>query len=162
MCTIICSDNQVQTYQNASTCQNRHTHASLPHGPCQLCHLNYELSTWLSSGFDTQNTRALFQYPIRCLIVRSHKVLKTRDLYSELSDYSEIWQCCQHACQISKQYDNLNCQSHGFETSRNLTIRRLIRYQNGAQDISIPCQPKGRVLSGQQRWFEISDSQRIF
>ena len=34
-------------------------------------------------------------------------------------------------CQISQRYDNLNCRSRGFETSRDLTIRRLIGYWNG-------------------------------
>ena len=61
-----------------------------------------------------------------------------RDLYLEFSDRCEIWQalrqhCCRRACQISQRYDNLNCRSRGFETSRDLTIRRLIGYWNGAQ-----------------------------
>ena len=37
------------------------------------------------------------------------------------------------ACQISKRCDNLNNQSRGFNTSRDLTIRRLIGYWNVAQ-----------------------------
>ena len=79
---------------------------------------------------------ALFQYPIRRLIVRYRKVSKPRDLYLGLSDRSEIWQAprqhwCRCACQISKRCDDLNYQSRGFETSRDLTIRRLIRYWNG-------------------------------
>ena len=84
-----------------------------------------------------QRIWTLFQYSIRRLIVRSRKVSKPRDLYLELSDRSEIWQaprqhCCRCACQISKRCDNLNYQSRGFETSRDLTIRRLIGYWNGA------------------------------
>ena len=72
------------------------------------------------------------------VIVRSRKVSKPRDFYLELSDRFEIWQvhrqhCCRCACQISKRC-NLNYQSRGFETSRDLTIRRLIRYWNGALD----------------------------
>ena len=35
---------------------------------------------------------------------------------------------CRCACQISKRYSNSNYQSRDFETSRNLTIRRLIWY----------------------------------
>ena len=41
--------------------------------------------------------------------------------------------CCRGGCQILKQCDNLNCQSRGLETSRDLTIRRLIGYWNGAR-----------------------------
>ena len=81
---------------------------------------------------------APFQYPIRRLNARSRKASKPRDLSLELSDRSEIWQApqqqgCRSACQISKRCDNLNYQSRGFETSRDLTIRRLIGYWNGAQ-----------------------------
>ena len=86
------------------------------------CHLNIEsgprFPTWLF-------TWAPFQYPIRRLIGRSRKVSKPQDLYFELSDQSEIWQapwqhCCQCACKVLKQCDNINCQSRGFETSRDL------------------------------------------
>ena len=57
--------------------------------------------------------------------------------YSNLSDRSEIWQalrqhCCQCACQISKRCDNLKYQSRGFETSRDLTKRRIFGYWDGA------------------------------
>ena len=70
-------------------------------------------------------------------IVGSHKVSKPRDLYLELCDRSEIWQaprqqCCRRACQMSKRLNNLNCQSRGFKTSRDLTIRRFIGYWNRA------------------------------
>ena len=89
-----------------------------------------------------QGTRAPSQYPKRRIFVRSRKVSKSRDLYLELSDRSEIWQalrqhCCRCACQISKRYDNLKYQSHGFETSRDLTIRRLFGYWDGAQCFSL-------------------------
>ena len=57
----------------------------------------------------SMKTWATFQYPIRRLTVRSHKVSKPRDLYLELSDRSEICQAprqqgCRSACQISKRY----------------------------------------------------------
>ena len=83
-------------------------------------------------------SRAPSQYLKRRLSVRSRKVSKPRDLYLELSDRYEIWQalrqqCCRCACQISKRYDNLKCQSRGFETLRDLTERRLFRYRDGAQ-----------------------------
>ena len=88
-------------------------------------------------------SRALLQNPIRRLTVRSHKVSKPRDLYWELSDRSEIYQAprqqgCRSACKISKRCDNLKYQSRGFETSRDLTIRRLIEYWNGAQVVWWP------------------------
>ena len=84
-------------------------------------------------------TWAPSQYPKRCLIVRSREVSKPRDLCLELSDHSEIWQalqqhCCRCACQISKRYNNLKYQSRGFEISRDLTIRRLFGYRDGALD----------------------------
>ena len=85
--------------------------------------------------------RVPFQYQIRRLIVRSREVSKPRDWYLELSDGPEIWQapqkhCCWGACQISKRYDNSNYQSRGFETSWDLTTRRLIWYWNRAQDLN--------------------------
>ena len=84
--------------------------------------------------------KAPSQYPKRRLFIRSRKVSKLWDLFLEVSDRSEIWQahrqqCCRCACQISKRYDNLKCQSRDFETSRDLTIRRLFGYWDGAQDI---------------------------
>ena len=89
-------------------------------------------STW------SRVTRAPSQYPKRRLSVRSRKVSKPRNLYLELSDRSEIWQalrqqCCRCACQISKRYNNLKYQSRGFETSRDLTKRRLFVYWDRAQ-----------------------------
>ena len=80
-----------------------------------------------------ERTRTLFQCPIRRLIVRSRKISKQRgfDLYSELSDRSEIWlAAC--ACQISKRYQYLNNRFRTFETLRDLTISRLIGYWKGA------------------------------
>ena len=93
---------------------------------CNYSLLISALETWAPS-----------QYPKRRLSVRSRKVSTPRDLYLELSDRSEIWQalrqqCCRCACQISKRYDNLNYQSRGFETLRDLTKRRLFGYWDGA------------------------------
>ena len=80
---------------------------------------------------------ALSQYPKRRIFVRSRKVSKPRDLYLELSNRSEIWlaprqHCCRCACQISKWYDNLKYQSRGFETSQDLTKRRLFGFWDRA------------------------------
>ena len=82
--------------------------------------------------------RIPFQYPIRRLIVRSYEVSQPPDLYLELSYRSAIWQaqrqyCCRRACQISKRCNNSNCQSRGFETSRDLTMKRLIWYWSWTQ-----------------------------
>ena len=57
--------------------------------------------------------RALFQYPIKCLIVRSREVSKPRDWCLKFSDHSKIWQtprqhCCRCACQIAKRYNILS------------------------------------------------------
>ena len=45
--------------------------------------------------------------------------------------------CCRGPCQISKRCEDLNYQSRGFETSRDLTIRRFIRYWDSAQEGSL-------------------------
>ena len=74
------------------------------------------------------------QYPKRRLIV--FEVSKPRDWYFQLSYRFEIWQahrqqCCRSACQISERSDNSKYKSRGFETSRDLTIRRHFWYWNG-------------------------------
>ena len=80
----------------------------------------------------------LFQYPTRRLIVRSRKVSKSRVC---------IWNSpialkfdrhlgstpADAPVKFQSDWDNLNYWSRGFETSRDLTIRRLIRYWNIAQ-----------------------------
>ena len=73
----------------------------------------------------------------------SREVSKPRDLFLELSDRSEIWQalrqhCCRCACQISKRYDDLKYQSRGFETSRDLTIRRFSDIETGPRGLQQP------------------------
>ena len=82
---------------------------------------------------------ALFQCQIRRLIVRSREVSKPRDWQFQLSHRFEIWQalrqqCCRGACQISERSSNSKHRSRGFANSRDLTIRRLIGYWNGALD----------------------------
>ena len=72
------------------------------------------------------------QYPKTRLSVRSRKVSKPRFLYLQLSDRSEIRQCCRCACQISKRYGNLKYQSRGFESLQDPTKRRLFGYWDGA------------------------------
>ena len=41
-----------------------------------------------------------------------------------------VFSCCWEACQISERSDNCKHKSCSFETSRDLTIRRLIIYWN--------------------------------
>ena len=98
----------------------------------------------LSHPLSTQPkaTGALFQYQIRRLTIRSRKISKPSHLYLELFDRFEIWQaprqhCCRCACQITKRYDTSNYQSRWLETSRDLIIRRLIGYWNGALGFNI-------------------------
>ena len=73
----------------------------------------------------------------RRLTARSREASRSRDLYLEWSDRSEIWlahrqHCCRCACQISDRCDNSNYQSRDSETSRYLTIRRFVVYWNEA------------------------------
>ena len=88
---------------------------------------------WMGTTFSGGGSWTPFQYPIKRLTVRTRKVSKPRDLYLELFDRSEILQAarqqgCRSACRISKRCHNLNFQSRGFETSRDLPIRRIIGY----------------------------------
>ena len=98
---------------------------------------------------------ALFRYPTWRLIVRSRDVSKPRDLFLELYNRSENWQaplqyCCRCACEISKPCNDLNYQSRAFEASRNLTIKNLIGYWNGAQ---VTSHERYRVANQWQRDF---------
>ena len=94
-------------------------------------HMHYTKRLYVRSSWGP------FQYPMRRLIVRSRKISKSRYLHLKLYDRCEIWQaarqqCCRCAVQISKRCDNLNYQCQGLETSRDLTIGRLIWYWNRA------------------------------
>ena len=104
----------------------------------------------------TAERMAPSQYPKRRLSVRSRQVSKPRDLYLELSDHTEIWQalrqqCCRCACQISKRCDNLEYQSRGFETLRDLTKRRLFGYWDGALCLPPPNVYFYRIM---YEWFD--------
>ena len=90
---------------------------------------------WLSCIQKVQGPVSISDKTSYCKISQS---LEAARYYLELSDRSQIWQahlqqCCRYACQISKRYDDLNYQYRSFETSRDLTIRRLIGYWNRAQ-----------------------------
>ena len=76
-------------------------------------------------------------WTVRCLTARSRKDTMPRNSSLELTNHSEIWQVprkqrCRDACQISEQYNHYNIQSHGFETSRDLAVRRLTNKGPGA------------------------------
>ena len=97
----------------------------------QVCEFHYNGNSY--TGKTTflywDGSWALLQYPTISLIVRSRKVSKQRDFWLELHRRSEIWQayrqeCCRCASQISKRCDNSSYWSRGFETARDLTIRR--------------------------------------
>ena len=47
---------------------------------------------WWATFSATFCHQALFQYLIRCPVVRCHEVSSLQDLYLELSNHSEIWQ----------------------------------------------------------------------
>ena len=63
-------------------------------------------------------------------MAKSREVSKPRDSGLDFSNRFEIWQAprqqrCQDAWQISERYGYYNTQSRGFETSRDLAVRRL-------------------------------------
>ena len=54
-----------------------------------------------------QTYQALFQHPIKRLIIRSREVSKPQDLCLELSDRSDIGQAPRHGCNMIIQTTNL-------------------------------------------------------
>ena len=87
---------------------------------------------------------APFQYQIRRLIVWSREVSKPRDWQFKLLHRFAIWQahrqqCCRGACRMSERSDNSKYIFQGFETSRYLTIWRLIWYWNGVLAVFYHC-----------------------
>ena len=78
-----------------------------------------------------QPGRVLFQYPIRCLIIRSREISKLWDWQFKLSHRFEFDRHV--ACLILERSDNSKYNSRSSETKGDLTIKRLIRYWNGAQ-----------------------------
>ena len=96
----------------------------------------YELS-WVRVVLGAMPTDICITFSVShietCLLTNEN-MLQIKEIKTDRSD---IWQaqrqqCCRCARQISKQYDDLNYQSRSFETSRDLTIRRLIGYWNSA------------------------------
>ena len=95
--------------------------------------------------------RAVFQCPIRRLIIWYSEVSKPRDLCLELSDRSELF---------SKRYGNSNYQCRDFDTSRDLMKWRLIGYWNRAQ-LSIlgllTSLPRLRSISSGNQFYSITN-----
>ena len=90
------------------------------------------------------------------LTARSREASKVRDSCLNFSNPSEIWQaprqrCCRDACPISEWYNHYNVQSRGFETSWDLTVRRLTA--SWGPDISCSLlQSKYAVLLGMHEY----------
>ena len=62
----------------------------------------------------------------------------------DCSNRSEIWQAPRQqryrdACQIPERYDHYNIQSRGFETPRDLAVRRLTAYWIYAPEVVPAC-----------------------
>ena len=67
---------------------------------------------------------------VRRLTAKSREVSKPRDWMLQWSYRSEIWQAprqqlCRGTCQISERLEKFKPESRGFETSRDLAVRRL-------------------------------------
>ena len=125
---------------------SRSSRQQLHHGEyvsiCQVCcfFLSYfkEIHLKTSSPICYNHVQGPFQYPIRRLIARSRGVTKPQDRQFKLSHRCEIWQarrqqCCRGACQISERSNYSKYKFRGIDTSRSLTIRRLIGWWNGVQ-----------------------------
>ena len=81
---------------------------------------------------------------------RSHEI-------GSLNYRSEIWQahrqqCCRCACQISERSDHSKYKSHGFETSRGLTIRRLFGYWKRFQGLIVRFHKVSRPRNWMLTW----------
>ena len=77
--------------------------------------------------------------------MRSRKASNTRDRMLKYLYRSEIWQahwqqqCCRGVSQITERYDYFKYKSRGFETSRDLAMRRLIGYWKRSQVVIDSC-----------------------
>ena len=80
------------------------------------------LFSWCLIGAIGIRTWAFIHLTVRRLTARSREVSKPRDSCLDFSNRSEIWKPSR---QISERYDHYNTQSRGFETSRDLAVRRL-------------------------------------
>ena len=99
--------------------------------------INYRRSNMLSrhlspdhhQGNDYDDSRASHKAVGR-LTARSREASRPRDSGLNFPNLFEIWQAprqqrCRDACQISERHTHYNIQSRGFETLRDLAVRRL-------------------------------------
>ena len=101
------------------------------------CHLNISQERQ-TAPYAKEEFMVLFQYPIRCLIVRSREVSKPFKLSHRFESWQAHWQhCCRGACYIWERSYNSKYKFRGFKTLRDPTIRRLFGYWNGAQAVFI-------------------------
>ena len=75
-------------------------------------------------------TRASIHWAVRRLTAKSRKFSKPRDWMLQWSYRSEIWQAprqqrCRGTCQILERLEKFKPESRGFETSRDLAVRRF-------------------------------------
>ena len=129
-------------------CTHSKQHKALFLGWCELFvwglffsfprNINTVCLVWFCFGFAIRSYCIAFAIFFRAsihkangrLIAISREVSKLRDSGLDFSNRSEIWQaprqqCCRDACQISERCDHYDTQSRDFETSRDLTVRRL-------------------------------------
>ena len=97
-------------------------------------HLSCLVHTMVTNGFGIQGASARFQCPIRRLIVRFRVGSKPALLLNLKGAKTVVLPICLSNFRAIRQ--NSKYISHGFKTSRDLTIRRLIGYWNSAQGIN--------------------------
>ena len=82
------------------------------------------------------------KYPMIRLVVRYREISMPREWMFEFSHY-----CCRGTYKISERSHNSKHEPLGFETSGDLTIRRLIAYSNGASVFhSEVCRPHKKSI----------------
>ena len=88
----------------------------VPYGACRL--LMIPVQWWYLETISVS---------IKMPRIKSCKILKLWDMYHEFPNCFEIWQaaqqqCCWAACHISKQYQHLISQFHGYEIQWVVTL----------------------------------------
>ena len=104
---------------------------------CNICRLTWRVighTKWKDVCFSWRTVTssciwASIYYADGRLTAKSHEVSKPRNSGLDFSNCSKIWQAsrqqrCRDTCQIWERHDNYNIQFHGFETSRDLAVRR--------------------------------------
>ena len=98
--------------------------------PCHYIFLTLLYAVSFESNRSPYYTpRASIHKVVRCLTVKSREVSKPWDWVSKWSYGSEIWQAsqrrsCRDACQISEPLEKSKSDSRGFDTSRDLAVKR--------------------------------------